>query len=165
METVPHPGIKKGHPPRSTGLFVSLESKVGCEPHTRHQNKGVFNHNNNLEWLLWAFEATRFGGALGQLPRTIGFAFCLISSWAAMFVKPLEILRTAQFHNENSELVHILESPSSREMKLYFPTVVCNTLGVLNALRRDRESLIDLDNCDSPSPMVFPMESDLLAMP
>jgi hypothetical protein len=29
---------------------------------------------------------------------------------------------------------------------IYFPTVVCNTLGVLNALRRDRESLIDLDN-------------------
>ena len=28
----------------------------------------------------------------------------------------------------------------------YFPTVVCNTLGVLNALRRDRESLIDLDH-------------------
>ena len=27
-----------------------------------------------------------------------------------------------------------------------FPTVVCNTLGVLNALRRDRESLIDLDH-------------------
>ena len=27
--------------------------------------------------------------------------------------------------------------------KIYFPTVVCNTLGVLNALRRDRESLID----------------------
>ena len=28
----------------------------------------------------------------------------------------------------------------------YFPTVVWNTLGVLNALRRDRESLIDLDH-------------------
>jgi hypothetical protein len=30
----------------------------------RHQNKGISNHNNNLEWLLLAFEATRFGGAL-----------------------------------------------------------------------------------------------------
>jgi hypothetical protein len=29
----------------------------------RHQNKGIFNQNNNLEWLLLAFEATRFGGA------------------------------------------------------------------------------------------------------
>jgi hypothetical protein len=38
-------------------------SKVGCEPHMRHQNKGIFNQNNNLEWLLLAFEATRFGGA------------------------------------------------------------------------------------------------------
>ena len=28
----------------------------------------------------------------------------------------------------------------------YFTTVVCNTLGVLNALGRDRESLIDLDH-------------------
>ena len=42
----------------------------------------------------------------------------------------------------------------------YFPTVVCNTLGVLNALRRDRESLIDLDHL-----WLFPMESDLLAVP
>ena len=28
----------------------------------------------------------------------------------------------------------------------YFPTVVCNALGVLNALEADRESLIDLDH-------------------
>ena len=30
----------------------------------RHQNKGIFNHNTNLEWLLVASEATRFGGGL-----------------------------------------------------------------------------------------------------
>jgi hypothetical protein len=29
----------------------------------RHPDKGIFNHNNDLEWLLLAFEATRFGGA------------------------------------------------------------------------------------------------------
>ena len=56
--------FKTRSPPTSTGLFVSLGSKVGCAPHMRHQNKGIFNHNNNLEWLLFAFEATRFGGAL-----------------------------------------------------------------------------------------------------
>ena len=28
----------------------------------------------------------------------------------------------------------------------YFPTVVCNTLGVLNALEADRESLFDLEH-------------------
>jgi hypothetical protein len=28
----------------------------------RHQNKGIFNQNANLEWLLLAFETTRFGG-------------------------------------------------------------------------------------------------------
>ena len=33
----------------------------------------------------------------------------------------------------------------------YFPTVVCNTLGVLNALEADRESLIDLEHCGQPS--------------
>jgi hypothetical protein len=35
----------------------------------RHQNKGIFNHNNNLEWLLLAFEATRFGGARPHILR------------------------------------------------------------------------------------------------
>jgi hypothetical protein len=28
----------------------------------RHQNKGIFNQNNNLEWRFWATRATRFGG-------------------------------------------------------------------------------------------------------
>ena len=54
-------------PARLTG-FVSLGSKVGCEPHMRHQNKGIFNQNNNLEWLLLAFEATRFGGGKTKNP-------------------------------------------------------------------------------------------------
>jgi hypothetical protein len=30
----------------------------------RHQNKGIFNQNANLEWRFWATRATRFGGAL-----------------------------------------------------------------------------------------------------
>jgi hypothetical protein len=34
----------------------------------RHQNKGIFNQNNNLEWLLLAFEATRFGGGKTKNP-------------------------------------------------------------------------------------------------
>ena len=50
-------------PPRLT-WFVSLGSKLGCEPQMRHQNKGIFSQNVNLEWLLLAFEATRFDGAL-----------------------------------------------------------------------------------------------------
>jgi hypothetical protein len=50
-------------PPRLT-WFVSLGSKVGYEPQMRHQNKGIFSQNANLKWLLLAFEATRFGGAL-----------------------------------------------------------------------------------------------------
>ena len=28
----------------------------------RHQNKGIFNQNANLEWRFWATRATRFGG-------------------------------------------------------------------------------------------------------
>ena len=43
---------------------MALGSKVGCEPHMRHQHKGIFNQNANLEWISLAFEATRFGGAL-----------------------------------------------------------------------------------------------------
>jgi len=34
----------------------------------RHQNKGIFTHNNNLEWLLLAFETTRFGGGKTKNP-------------------------------------------------------------------------------------------------
>jgi len=37
----------------------------------RHQNKGIFTHNNNLEWLLLAFETTRFGGGKTKsLPKS-----------------------------------------------------------------------------------------------
>ena len=44
------------------------------------------------------------------------------------------------------KLKQIKAAVSAGGIKFYFPTVVCNTLGVLNALRRDRESLIDLDH-------------------
>ena len=64
-----HPGRWQGlrnrfktrsSPPRLT-WFVSLGSKVGCEPHMRHQNKGNFSQNTNLEWQVRASEATRLG--------------------------------------------------------------------------------------------------------
>ena len=38
-------GFKTRSPPARLTGFVSLGSKVGCEPHMRHQNKGIFNHN------------------------------------------------------------------------------------------------------------------------
>ena len=43
---------------------MTLWSKVGCEPHMRHQNKDIFSQNANLEWRFWATRATTFGGAL-----------------------------------------------------------------------------------------------------
>ena len=47
----------------------------------------------------------------------------------------------------NKRCVHNNQFMSFGELITFnFPTVVCNTLGVLNALRRDRESLIDLDH-------------------
>ena len=73
--------FKARSPPASTGPFVSLGSKGGFEPHMRHQNKGIFNQNANLEFCL-AFGCHRFGGGKTKkssrhdpkIPETVSLA-------------------------------------------------------------------------------------------